>query len=69
MISSVSFAVCIAGSFISFATTANPLPASPARAASKIAFKAQRFVYWAIELIILITLPISFLLSPSNAIV
>ena len=43
-ISSVAFAVCLASSLISLATTANPLPASPARAASIVAFNANKFV-------------------------
>ena len=38
------FWVCVAKAPISVATTANPLPASPALAASMEAFKARRFV-------------------------
>jgi len=57
--SSVARAVSLASSFTSFATTAKPLPASPARAASMVAFKARRFVCCAMAVIILITLPIS----------
>jgi hypothetical protein len=38
--SSVAFAVCVASAFTSEATTAKPLPASPARAASIVAFMA-----------------------------
>src|ERR1700680_1919553 len=44
LISSVAFAVCSAGALPSAATTANPLPASPARAASMVAFSAKRLV-------------------------
>ena len=65
LISSVAFAVCLASSFTSLATTAKPLPASPARAASIVAFSASRLVCCAIDVITLITLPISVLDSPS----
>lgn len=41
---------------ISSATTANPLPASPALAASMAAFNASKFVCWAM-LLILSTMP------------
>jgi hypothetical protein len=41
------------------------LPASPARAASIVAFNASRLVCWAIDVMTLITLPISTLESPS----
>src|ERR1700716_1002259 len=44
-ISSVAFAVCTASDFTSEATTANPLPASPARAASIVALSAKRLVW------------------------
>ena len=47
--SSVAFAVSCASSFTSLATTAKPLPASPARAASMVAFSASRFVCSAIR--------------------
>ena len=57
--SSVAFAVSCASSFTSFATTANPLPASPARAASIVALSASRLVCSAIEVMTLTTLPIS----------
>jgi hypothetical protein len=43
-ISSVARAVWSASDFTSVATTAKPLPASPARAASIVAFNARRFV-------------------------
>src|SRR5215207_7428836 len=42
--SSVAFAVSCASSLTSLATTAKPLPASPARAASIVAFSASRLV-------------------------
>jgi hypothetical protein len=43
-ISFVASAVWFASSLISFATTAKPLPASPALAASIVALRARRFV-------------------------
>ncbi len=43
-ISSVALAVCTASDFTSDATTANPLPDSPARAASIVALSASRLV-------------------------
>src|SRR6266702_4328178 len=45
LISSVAFAVCSASDFTSDATTAKPRPASPARAASMVAFSASRLVW------------------------
>src|SRR5208337_4075631 len=69
LMSSVALAVSLASSFTSFATTAKPFPASPARAASMVAFSASRFVCCAIEVITLITWPISALLWPSLVIV
>ena len=51
-------AVCSARFFTSEATTANPRPASPARAASIVAFSASRLVWLAISLISLTTSPI-----------
>ena len=48
-ISAVALAVCAASAFTSPATTANPLPASPARAASIVAFSASRLVLAAIS--------------------
>ena len=65
LMSSVALAVCLASSLTSLATTAKPLPASPARAASMVALRASRLVCCAIEVITLITLPISVLDSPS----
>ena len=50
-ISSVAFAVWLASSFTSLATTAKPLPASPARAASMVALSARRLVWPAMVLI------------------
>src|SRR5438034_1615056 len=44
LISPVAFAVCSASAFTSDATTAKPRPASPARAASMVAFNASRLV-------------------------
>src|SRR5271165_4397943 len=65
LMSSVARAVSLASSFTSLATTAKPFPASPARAASMVAFSASRLVCCAIEVITLITCPISALLWPS----
>ena len=50
-ISPVAFAVCSASAFTSEATTAKPRPASPARAASMVAFSASRLVCPAMVLI------------------
>ena len=50
-ISPTAFWVCVAKAPISVATTANPLPASPALAASMEAFKARRFVWEEISII------------------
>jgi hypothetical protein len=50
LISPVAFAVCSASAFTSEATTAKPRPASPARAASMVAFSASRFVWPAMVL-------------------
>jgi hypothetical protein len=57
-ISSVAFAVWLASDLTSDATTANPLPACPARAASMVAFNASRFVCEAMSLIRPTTSPI-----------
>ena len=65
--SSVAFAVSCARSFTSFATTAKPLPASPARAASIVAFNANRFVCSAIDVITFTTVEISADDTPSFA--
>ena len=56
-ISLVAFAVCSASDFTSDATTAKPRPASPARAASIVALRANRLVWLAISLIRLVTAP------------
>src|SRR5271163_3265272 len=50
-ISSVALAVWLAKDLTSEATTAKPLPASPARAASMVAFSASRLVWAAMVLI------------------
>ncbi len=49
-ISSVALPVCCASVFTSEATTAKPLPASPARAASIVALRASRLVWLAMLL-------------------
>src|SRR6266404_2578626 len=56
-ISSVALAVWLASALTSEATTAKPLPASPARAASIVAFNARRLVCSATAEIILTTSP------------
>ena len=63
----MAFAVSRARSLTSPATTAKPLPASPARAASMVALRASRFVCSAIEVITLTTDPICSDDSPSRA--
>ena len=57
-ISSVARLVCPASAFTSAATTEKPLPASPARAASMVAFRASRFVWPATSEISRTTSPI-----------
>ena len=64
-ISPVARAVSCASSLTSPATTANPLPASPARAASIVAFSANKFVCSAMLVITLTTSPISCELTPN----
>ena len=59
-ISSVAFAVWLARDFTSDATTAKPLPASPARAASIVALSARRLVCSAMPVMILTTETISW---------
>jgi len=66
-ISSAASADSLASSLTSPATTAKPLPASPALAASIVALSARRFVWWAIAVIVLTTLAISAEPSPSWA--
>ena len=58
LMSSVAAAVCCASSLISLATTANPLPAEPARAASMVALSASRLVCDEISVMVSVTLPI-----------
>src|SRR6266545_691105 len=65
-ISSVAPAVLRASSFTSFATTAKPLPASPARAASIVALSASRLVCSAIDVMTPTTSPILAELAPSR---
>ena len=67
-ISSVAFAVCTASDLTSEATTANPRPASPARAASMVALSASRLVCSAMARMSLTTSPIFCALSESPAI-
>ena len=55
LISEVAFAVWVANALTSDATTANPRPASPARAASIVALSARRFVCSATSVISLTT--------------
>ena len=50
VMSSVALAVWVASDFTSEATTAKPLPASPARAASIVALSASKLVWLAISL-------------------
>jgi hypothetical protein len=64
-ISPVALAVAFARSLTSFATTAKPLPASPARAASIVALSASRLGCCAIEVMTLMTSPIAALNSRS----
>jgi hypothetical protein len=67
-ISSVAFAVWPARLLTSCATTAKPRPASPARAASIVAFSAKRLVCSAIDVISFTTSPIRAPASESSAI-
>jgi len=69
VISSAFLALWFARSFISFATTVNPLPASPAEDASMVALRASKFVFSDILFITSVTAPISFAASPSLFIV
>src|SRR5258708_7753456 len=57
-ISSVACAVWLASALTSLATTANPRPCSPARAASIVALRASRFVWLAMFWISVNTSPI-----------
>ena len=65
LMSSVASAVCRASSLISLATTANPLPAVPARAASMVAFSASRLVCAEMLVMVSVTWPISCAAWPS----
>lgn len=69
VIVSVAFDVSWARLFTSAATTENPLPASPARADSMVAFSASRFVWPAIEVIASMTSPVRAADSPSTVMV
>src|SRR6266566_2523586 len=72
LISPVALAVCSASAFTSDATTAKPRPASPARAASMVAFNASRLVCPAMVLINSTTSPIrvaAFASSPTRSLV
>ncbi len=62
LISSADFDDSSANFLISSATTANPLPCSPALAASIEALSASRFVWSAIELIAFSILDIDWVL-------
>ncbi len=64
----MALAVCSANAFTSEATTAKPLPAAPARAASIVALSASRLVCAAMPWIIVTTSPIcvAWLLRPST---
>src|SRR3712207_1349854 len=64
VISPEDFLLCSASFLISSATTANPLPASPALAASIAAFKASRFVWSAIAFMVFVISLIPPMLSP-----
>jgi hypothetical protein len=66
-ISCVASCVWLARFFTSFATTAKPRPASPARAASIVAFRARRLVWRATVSMRLRTFPISWLASPTRS--
>jgi hypothetical protein len=66
--SPVAAAVCPASSLISFATTAKPLPAAPALAASMVAFSASRFVCAEMAEIVCVTAPTSSAARPSSCI-
>ena len=62
-IASVALPVWLASAFTSEATTAKPLPASPARAASIVAFKASKFVCPAMSWMSSTTSPIFWALT------
>ena len=64
-IRSVAWAVSVASVLTSDATTAKPRPASPARAASMVAFKASRFVCAAMPVMIPTISPMASTFSAS----
>ncbi len=66
LISLVASVVWMASCFISAATTAKPFPASPALAASIVAFNASRLVCAEISEITSVTLLISLAALPSS---
>ena len=65
--SSVALVVWLASALTSEATTENPRPASPARAASMVAFSASRLVCPAMLLMISMISPMASTLSDSAA--
>ena len=65
--SAAAFAVWVASAFTSWATIEKPRPASPARAASIVAFKARRLVCAATPVMRPITSPISLPSRPRSA--
>ena len=64
--SSVALPVWVASDFTSLATTAKPLPASPARAASMVALSASRLVWLAMLLMSSTTVPICSAVARSS---
>ncbi len=62
---SAEVAVSVASLRTSSATTAKPRPASPARAASMVAFRARRLVCWAILVMTSTMVPICWVRSLS----
>ena len=62
---SVAAEVCWDSSLISPATTAKPRPATPARAASMVAFRARRCVWAEMADMVEVTVPISLAAWPS----
>ena len=65
--SDVALLVCAARALTSEATTANPFPDSPARAASMVAFRASKFVCSAISDMSLTISPIYLALTANEA--
>ena len=66
LISPAAFWLRSASLRTSAATTANPLPCSPARAASMAAFSASRLVWRAISSMMEILLAISFIAATAS---